>query len=54
MERDIEEILRSQNAMLLRLGKSSAGGEKTGDISKAYRQQEGHAKAWCARLGSTQ
>ena len=47
----MEEILRSQTAMLSRLGKSSANDEKVGDISKAYRQQEAHAKTWCARLG---
>jgi tetratricopeptide (TPR) repeat protein len=51
MERNIEEILRSQTAMLSRLGKSPADGEKVGDIRKAYRQQEGHAKTWCIRLG---
>ena len=36
--------------MLRRLGKSPTG-EKAGDISKAYRQQERHAKGWCANLG---
>ena len=51
MERDMEEILQSQNTMLQRLGKSPAAGEKTADISKAYRQQERHAKSWCANLG---
>jgi tetratricopeptide (TPR) repeat protein len=47
MERDMEEILRSQNTMLRRLGKIPTA-EKAGDISKAYRQQERHAKGWCA------
>jgi hypothetical protein len=51
MERDMEEILQSQDAMLLRLGKSAPTGERTGDISKPYRQQERHAKTWCARQG---
>jgi LPS sulfotransferase NodH len=37
--------------MLQRLGKSSAASEKAADISKAYRQQERHAKSWCASLG---
>ena len=43
----MEEILRSQEAMLQRLGKSSATSEKIVDISKAYRQQERHAESWC-------
>jgi tetratricopeptide (TPR) repeat protein/arylsulfatase A-like enzyme len=51
MEREIEEILHSQTTMLSRLGKSPARGERVGDISKAYRQQEIHAKAWCVRRG---
>jgi len=51
MERDMEEILQSQDTMLQRLGKSAAASEKTADISKAYRQQERHAKSWCANLG---
>lgn len=51
MERDMEEILRSQDTMLQLLGKSPAGNEKAADISKAYRQQERHAKGWCANLG---
>jgi tetratricopeptide (TPR) repeat protein len=51
MERDMEEILRSQEAMLRRLGKSSATSEKIVDISKAYRQQERHAKSWCIGRG---
>ena len=51
MERDMEEILQSQDTMLRRLGKSPAAGEKPADISKAYRQQERHAKSWCATLG---
>jgi hypothetical protein len=51
MERDMQEILQSQETMLERLGKSSAAREKAVDISKAYRQQERHAKSWCASLG---
>jgi GTP1/Obg family GTP-binding protein len=51
MERDMEEILQSQDTMLQRLGKSAAASEKTADISKVYRQQERHAKSWCANLG---
>jgi tetratricopeptide (TPR) repeat protein len=50
MERDMEEILQSQNTMLRRLGKTPTA-EKAGDISKAYRQQERHAKGWCASWG---
>jgi hypothetical protein len=50
MERDMEEILRSQDTMLRRLGKSCPASEKA-DVSKAYRQQERHAKNWCANLG---
>ncbi len=51
MERDMEEILQSQETMLQRLGKSPVASEKAVDISKAYRQQERHAKSWCASLG---
>jgi tetratricopeptide (TPR) repeat protein len=51
MERDMEEILHSQDKMLRRLGKSRRASEETADISKVYRQQERHAKNWCARLG---
>jgi tetratricopeptide (TPR) repeat protein len=51
MERDMEEILQSQDTMLQRLGKSRPASEKSADISKAYRQQERHAKTWCASLG---
>jgi tetratricopeptide (TPR) repeat protein len=50
MERDMEEILWSQDRMLKRVGKSPAAGEKTVDISKAYRQQERHAKSWCVSM----
>ena len=50
IERDMEEILQSQNTMLRRLGKTAAAGT-AGDISKVYRQQERHARNWCARLG---
>jgi hypothetical protein len=51
MERDMEEILRSQDAMLQRVGKSRPANEKGADISRVYRQQERHAKTWCASLG---
>ena len=47
----MEEILQSQNTMLQRLGKAASKGEKTVDVSKAYRQQECHARNWCASLG---
>jgi hypothetical protein len=50
MERDMEEIVQSQDTMLRRLGKTSSA-EKSGDINKVYRQQERHAKNWCANLG---
>lgn len=50
MERDIEEILRSQETMLQRLDKSPEGQGKGADISKAYQQQERHAKGWCVSL----
>lgn len=42
MERDLEEILSSQSAMLKRLGKA----EPTGNVSKAYQQQINHAAKW--------
>jgi tetratricopeptide (TPR) repeat protein len=51
MERDMEEILLSQETMLQRLGKAASKGEKTVDVSKAYRQQERHARSWCTNLG---
>jgi len=51
MERDMEEILQSQGTMRQRLGRSPAAGEQAADIGKAYRQQERHAKTWCAGLG---
>ena len=47
----MEEILQSQDTMLQRLGKSRPASEKPADISKAYRQQERHAKSWCATAG---
>ena len=50
MERDMEEILRSQETMLRRLSKPLPAGEKTADIGKAYRQQERHARSWCGSL----
>jgi len=43
MERDMEEVLQSQNTMLQRLGKSSVANEQAADISKVYREQERHA-----------
>ena len=43
MERDMEEILASQDSMLARLGKPTQPGA---DIAKAYRQQVRHAKTW--------
>jgi hypothetical protein len=51
MERDMDEIVQSQKAMLQRLGKLDAGSKSAGDVAKAYRQQERHAKTWCLRLG---
>ena len=51
MERDMEEILQSQSAMLQRLGKSHVGGAQAANIGKAYRQQERYAKSWCANRG---
>jgi predicted Zn-dependent protease len=51
MERDMEEIVRSQKAMLERLGKLNPLAKSAGDATKAYRQQERHAKGWCLRLG---
>jgi hypothetical protein len=51
MERDMQEILQSQFTMLQRLGKSPATAEKAADIAKVYRQQERHAKSWCATAG---
>ena len=50
MERDMEEILQSQDTMLQRLGKSAAASEKAADIRKAYWQQERHAKSWCLNV----
>jgi len=34
-----------------RLGKSPAANKKAANISKVYRQQERHAKSWCASVG---
>lgn len=42
MERDMEEILDSQQAMLDRLGRDAP----SGDVSRAYLQQLHHAKTW--------
>lgn len=43
LERPMEEILASQEAMLDRLGRAKA---TRGDISKVYREQVRHAKTW--------
>ena len=51
MERDMDEILRSQDAMRQRLDRSRPDAEKAADIGKAYRQQERHARTWCAGWG---
>jgi predicted AlkP superfamily phosphohydrolase/phosphomutase/tetratricopeptide (TPR) repeat protein len=51
MEREMKEVLQSQETMLERLGRSPAVSEKDADIGKAYCQQERHAKGWCASLG---
>ena len=48
MEREMEEILDSQDSMLARLGKSTQPGA---DIAKAYRQQVRHAKTWLTGRG---
>jgi hypothetical protein len=48
MERDMLEILESQNTMLTRLGKPTHPGA---DIAKAYRQQVYHAKTWITGRG---
>jgi len=50
MERDMEEILQSQDTMLQRLGRTPAAGIAP-DISKAYRQHLRRAKGWCASHG---
>jgi tetratricopeptide (TPR) repeat protein len=42
MERDMEEVLRSQSSMLEHLGKPAPAR----DLSKAYLQQVRHAKTW--------
>lgn len=47
MEREMEEILASQSAMLGRLGKPLP----EGDASRAYRQHLRHAKNWLAAHG---
>jgi len=51
MEREMGEILQSQDSMRRRLGRAPAAGDKAADIGKAYRQQERHAKTWCAGAG---
>ena len=48
MERDMDEILDSQDSMLARLGKPTRPGA---DIAKAYRQQVRHAKTWLTGRG---
>ena len=48
MERDMEEILESQDTMLARLGKPTHPGAA---IAKAYRQQVHHAKTWLTGRG---
>jgi len=52
MERDMEEILASQDTMLQRLGKAPAPNAKAINIRKAYRHQERIGKSWCAGLGA--
>lgn len=47
MERDMAEILESQETMLTRLGKPVPAG----DVSKAYLQQVRHAKNWINARG---
>lgn len=47
MIRPLEQVLASQTTMLARLGKDVP----SGDIAKAYRQQEVSARNWAARLG---
>lgn len=49
MERDMDEVLASQDSMLDRLGRGRKTGErKQADVAKAYRQQERRARLWCA------
>lgn len=48
MEREMEEILASQDSMLARLGKPTQPGA---DIGKGYRQQVLHAKTWLTSRG---
>ena len=51
MERDIEEILRSQSTMLARDGRTSADREV---LRRAYERQVAGAKAWAARQKRTE
>jgi len=51
MERGMDEVLRSQETMIERLGRTTAEGERSAGIGKVYRQQERNARAWCGRLG---
>jgi tetratricopeptide (TPR) repeat protein len=53
LERDMEEILQSQKAMLQRLGKLPEVASGGGDVTKVFRQQERYAKGWCLHLGIT-
>ncbi|TAE73762.1 MAG: tetratricopeptide repeat protein [Verrucomicrobia bacterium] len=48
MERDMEEVVRSQESMLTRLGKPR---HPEADIARAYRQQVHHAKSWLQTRG---
>jgi LPS sulfotransferase NodH len=47
MEREIEEILASQEQFLRRLGKEPRSNAYRGDLAKAYLQQVRDAKQWC-------
>ena len=51
MEREMDEILQSQETMLERLGKSGNRNGGSANIAKAYRQQERHARSWCVKHG---
>jgi hypothetical protein len=48
IEREMEEILSSQETMLDRLGKGNRSGA---DIAKAFLQQVRHAKTWLGGRG---
>jgi tetratricopeptide (TPR) repeat protein len=52
MEREIEEILLSQEHFLKRIGKESgASAGANGNVAQAYLQQVRDAKRWCASKG---